>query len=393
MGDGKGKCRRILALKPNGRVLPFIHASTVRAFRALGVEVREMSVPDDADKIKTFLKSPNTSFDVGFVLDMGGSASFIQNFKEIQVTLKIPWIIWFVDDPEGYGFPGSCDPEWTRVFCWDREIARLFSVHGNWKGDPVEHLPLAADPEIFFPGDLPADLKRERGIFAGSTRHENLFLDKAAASVPGSEDTEEKIWRSYSRDLSQPLYDLLWDFLAAEGGKPAAANKSDPLAKLWVHVFAFRIGKRKRVEAVLRLLDGGDVFGDEGWREYLPGDYRGPIDYGTELRGAYERSSFVLDVRQPQSRTGLTQRVFDAGSCGVPVLTEWTPELETLFEATPELASFRTIAEGIGKRDTLLTSIPENLRPGERLRAQILRRHTYAHRARKILEAIRETGL
>src|SRR5512137_2674867 len=104
MGDGKGKCRRILALKPKGRVLPFIHASTVRAFRSLGVEVREMPVPDDADKVKTFLKSPNLPFDVGFAQDMGGSPSFIQNFKEIQVTLKIPWIIWFVDDPEGYGF-------------------------------------------------------------------------------------------------------------------------------------------------------------------------------------------------------------------------------------------------------------------------------------------------
>ena len=132
----------------------------------------------------------------------------------------------------------------------------------------------------------------------------------------------------------------------------------DPLAKIWIRAFAFRLGRRKRVEAVSRLLDGGIVFGDEGWREFLPNLYQGRIGYGDEVRAVYNRSSFVLDVRQPQSRTGLTQRVFDAGCCGVPVLTEWTPELEILFDPEHELSSFRTIEEGIRKREELLASVP-----------------------------------
>ena len=380
------KCRRILALKPKGLVLPSIHASMVKAFRSLGADVREMPVPDDACKIDSFLESLKNRFDAGFALDLGADPEFIQNFREIQLRLKIPWAIWFVDDPEGYAFPCSCEPEWTWVFCWDREIARRLSEGGDCT---IEHLPLAADSEIFFPEHLPADLKRGKGIFAGSTRHENIFLAKAADSAMRIEETEEKLWCLYSRDLSQSLYDLLWDHLAAERRKPAAPAKSDPLAKLWVHVLAFLLGKRKRVEVVSRLIGGGVIFGDEAWGEFLPGRYRGRIGYGAELRNAYARSAFVLDVRQPQSRTGLTQRVFDAGACGVPVLTEWTPELEALFDPSVELASFRTIEEGIEKREELLFAGPKK-NPGraERLRTQILHRHTYAQRAGRILEAL-----
>ncbi len=381
---------KILALKPKGLALPFIHSSLIKAFRSLGVEVGEHEVPHGAESLQSFLGSAKNRFDAGFVLDMGVDPSFIQNFREIQITLKIPWIIWFVDDPEGYNFPDSCEPEWTHVFCWDQEIARRLSSGGIWRGRPVGHLPLAADPEIFFPKNLQAGCACKVGIFVGSTRHGNSFLEKAVASLSEFKETETKLWRIYSRNLTRPLHDLLWDYLAAGQGKPIDSIKSDPLAKIWIHTYAHGLGKRKRVEVVSRLLNGGLVFGDEGWREFLPDSYRGRIGYGGELRAAYTGSSFVLDVRQPQSRTGLTQRVFDAGSCGVPVLTEWTPELEILFDAERELFSFRTIEEGVRKREELIQSIPAGRQKARYARRRVLDQHTYTHRARKILESLRE---
>jgi hypothetical protein len=390
-GKGKVRCRRILSLKPKGIVLPYIHSSIVRAFRGLDIEVTEVPAPDDPGNLISFLYSQNSRFDAGFALDMGAGLGFIQNLREIQATFQIPWIIWFVDDPEGYGFPGSLDPERSLVFCWDREIARAMSLNRNWNGRAVEHLPLAADPRIFYPEPLQAGFPREKGIFAGSTRHRNIFLESAAASTPGFEEKEKELWGIYSRDLAQPLYDLLWGYLAAERKMPADQIRQEPLAKIWVHVLAFALGRRKRVEAVSRLLDRGAVFGDEGWRKFLPGNYRGRIQYGGELRSAYARSHFVLDVRQPQARTGLTQRVFDAGSCGIPELTEWTPELEALFDAPEGIRSFRTIEEGIAKRDELLADERAARKRAERLRAEILVRHTYAHRIRRILKVLGKT--
>jgi hypothetical protein len=389
----KSPMTRILALKPKGLALPSIHASMVKAFRELGLNVLDIPVPYKDSEIRRLLRESQNQFDAGFILDLGVAQSFIQKFREFQLTLKIPWIIWFVDDPEGYGFPDSCEPEWTHIFCWDREIAQRLSLHENWKGRPILYLPLAADPEIFSPENSSPGLIYERGVFVGSTRHENAFLEEAAVSIPETKEAEDEIWKIYSRDLTQPLDDLLWDHLAVAEGKPKESIQPDPLAKIWIRVFAFRLGRRKRVESVSRLLNGGVVFGDEGWREFLPDHYQGRIGYGDKLRTVYNGSSFVLDVRQPQARTGLTQRVFDAGCCGVPVLTEWTPELEVLFDTERELFSYRTIEEGIRKREELLISIPTALRRAEEARGRVLRHHTYTHRVRGILEALKEAGI
>ena len=194
MRAAESPMRRILALKPKGLVLPSIHASMVKAFRALGLNVLDIPVPQEASEISRLLRESENRFDAGFILDLGVDRTFIQNFKEIQLTIKIPWIIWFVDDPEGYGFPDSCEPEWSHVFCWDREISRRLSLDGNWKGRPILHLPLAADPGIFFRKDPSAGLAYERGVFVGSTRHENAFLEEAAASVPEIKEAEDEIW-------------------------------------------------------------------------------------------------------------------------------------------------------------------------------------------------------
>jgi len=389
----KFKCQRILALKPEGLVLPSIHASMVKAFRGIGLSVLDIPVPPEGGEIGRLLRESKNQLDAGFILDLGVEKNFIHNFKEFQLTSKIPWIIWFVDDPEGYGFPDSCEPEWTHVFCWDREIAQRLSLDENWKGRPILYLPLAADPEIFSPENPSPGLIYERGVFVGSTGHENAFLEEAAASVPEIKEAEDEIWKIYCRDFTQPLNDLLWDYLSVAEGKSKDRIHPDPLAKIWIRAFAFRLGRRKRVEAVSRLLDGGIVLGDGGWRQFLPNLYQGRIGYGDEVRAVYNRSSFVLDVRQPQARTGLTQRVFDAGCCGVPVLTEWTPELEILFDPERELFSYRTIEEGIRKRGALLRSIPEALRRAEKIRRRILRQHTYIQRAQGILEALREAEI
>jgi len=382
------QCPRILALKPKGLVLPSIHSSMVRAFRILGADVLDIPVPDNPGDIFQLFRRASRPFDAGFILDMGVDSAFIRNFRETQVTVKIPWIIWFVDDPEGYGFPGSCDPKWTYAFCWDRQIARCLSRDANWKGRPMIHLPLAADPEIFSPGNPSPDLLYKGGVFVGSTRHKNDFLEKAAASIPGIQQAEDKIWENYSRDLTQPLNDVLWEYLAEEVGKAKESIHQDPLAKVWILALAFRLGRRKRAEAALHLLDGGAVFGDEGWREILPTHYKGGLFYGKKVRAVYNASSFILDVRQTQARTGLTQRVFDAGCCGVPVLAEWSPELEILFDPGRELFTYQTIEEGIRKRVGLLRSSSDSLRKAEKLRRRILGEHTYLHRTKLILEAL-----
>jgi len=383
---------RILALKPQGYVLPFIHAFMVKAFQSVGLEVFEAPIPRTGEDISAFLKTYHNRFDAGFIIDMGNHASFIQNFKDIQITLKIPWIIWFVDDPEGYNFPQTCEASWTYAFCWDNEICHRLIMGEDWRGRPIAHLPLAAAPEVFFQEQPKPDLVYPEGVFVGSTAHANPFLKEAATKSEFNKD-QKFLWAIYSKDLTQSLHDLVWAYLGAKVGRAPEQVRQDPLGKLWAHACVFKLGTMKRKEIVCRILAKGAIFGDDGWREAGEDHFQGPAKYGVELSWIYNRSSFVLDIRQPQARTGLTQRVFDAGACGVPVLTEWSPELEMLFDPEHELSFFRTIDEGIQRRDDLLQSSQRARKKAQAAKKRILKQHTYKERALQALRALRTDSI
>jgi hypothetical protein len=48
---------RILALRADGFVLPSIHASLVKAFESLKIEVVDLSVPNSSDHFRSFVES------------------------------------------------------------------------------------------------------------------------------------------------------------------------------------------------------------------------------------------------------------------------------------------------------------------------------------------------
>ncbi|MBI5967939.1 MAG: glycosyltransferase family 1 protein [Deltaproteobacteria bacterium] len=164
------------------------------------------------------------------------------------------------------------------------------------------------------------------------------------------------------------------------------------MGRLWVKALVHEVGVRKRQEVVSRVLKpGGVVFGDEGWRKAVgEGIYQGWAAYGGELRKIYNRSAFVLDIRQPQSRTGLTQRIFDASACAVPVLTEWSPELEALFDPENALLCFKNLEEAVEMKNRYLKDRQEARKKGEKAKRRVLSHHTYLHRARIILEKINQ---
>lgn len=380
---------RILALKPEGLVIPFIHASMVRAFRSLGLEVLDLPFPQgekDVHTLKSLARHAPTAI---FTVDLPIGKNSKDNIKDIQLYFGIPWVIWFVDDPEGYGFPESCDPSRAIVFCWDREIAGTIRMEGSWKGIGPTHLPLATDPEIFYPAGEDFPIAFPGGVFVGSTAHPNSFLEGAIRNSPGFGEDMSDLWDLWRRDLGKISQQLAWGFLREKTGIDLGTLQRNPLARLWVHAAAYRLGQRKRKEIVRGVIgEGGGVFGDRGWEPTMINLYRGEVSYGEDLRRVYNGSAFVLDLRQPQSRTGLTQRIFDAGACGVPVLADLSPELEFLFDAEGEIFCFRTLEEAQEIKNLILRDPRAGMKKGGRARERILALHTYRHRAKEILDAI-----
>jgi spore maturation protein CgeB len=380
---------RILAMMAEGFVLPHIHASMVRAFRSLGVEVLDLPIPRNEVQLRSFVEVCQKGYEAVFILDLGADPFFTLNVKHLQISTRIHWIIWFVDDPEGYGFPEVCEPDWTLAFCWDREIAQQ---NFSWNGKTMEHLPLATDPGVFFAEQIDSDFLYPDGVFVGFTAHPNEVLDAVARTTPGFLEDVEDVWEAYCRDFRQSLHDLSWIRLARKTGLALNLMQADPLCRLWVQACVYKVGIKKRQEVVSGVLGpAGCVFGDEGWVEALvEGLYRGWVPYGDELRKIYRGSGFVLDVRQPQGRTGLTQRIFDASACGSPVLTEWSPELETLFDPGDELLCFHNLEQAVEKKKCYLTDPKAARKVGEKARLRVLAHHTYRHRAARILQALQQ---
>ena len=379
---------RILALKPEGYVIPFIHTSMIKAFRSLGHEVLDFSYPRDKTAVDAIRSTASTKPASVFSLDLPLDPNLRNILKEIQKSIEIPWIIWFVDDPEGYGFPNGLDPAWTIVFCWDMEITRHISAEGVWKGIQPIHLPLASDPELFYPQEKFSPLLFPGGVFVGSTAHSNPIFDEAVVNSSDFEENVSALWNVWKADLGQVPQEFVWGFLEAKTGIGLGNLQKDPLACLWAHSTLYALGRKKREEIVSRVIgEGGGVFGSREWEPIMGKYYRGEVTYGEGLRKIYQTSSFVLETRQAQSRTGITQRTFDAGACGIPVLAEHSPELDECFNLREEIFSFRTLDEALERKKEILSGQESTLR-AVRARDRVLARHTYRHRAARILEAL-----
>ena len=379
----------ILALKPEGLVIPSIHASMVRAFRSLGQEVLELDFPKNEGEVRSLRSIAARGRGSIFTVDLptGENKNFC--IKEIQSILSIPWVIWFVDDPEGYGFPESLDPSRTVLFCWDGDIVETIRSDGFWRGSPPVHLPLAADPEIFYPQETASPSAFPGGVFVGSTAHPNSFLEKAIRNSPGFEGDISNLWGRWEGDLAKASQDLAWAFLGEKTRIETGTLRRNSLARLWVHSAVYYLGKWKRQEIVSRVIgQGGGVFGNREWEHTAGNLYRGEVRYGESLCRVYQESAFVLDIRQPQSRTGLTQRVFDGSACGIPVLAECSPELESLFDPDRGIFCYRTPEDAKNVKNLLLGDLRASKERAARAREKVLALHTYRCRASQILQTL-----
>jgi spore maturation protein CgeB len=96
----------------------------------------------------------------------------------------------------------------------------------------------------------------------------------------------------------------------------------------------------------------------------------------------YCAQAFTLSVsRADMFRAGWSPsvRLFEAGACGVPVITDAWPGLETLFSPGSDILVAGDVCAILRETDEV-----ERRRVGERLRERVLSAHTAAHRAAEL---------
>ena len=107
----------------------------------------------------------------------------------------------------------------------------------------------------------------------------------------------------------------------------------------------------------------------------------------SEHRGFYNEQRFTLNItRTDMIRAGYAPsvRLFEAAACGVPIISDDWPGLETFFVPGEELYMARTTGDVLDLlRDA---SDAERLQVAAAARARVLAHHTAADRARQVVE-------
>ncbi len=111
----------------------------------------------------------------------------------------------------------------------------------------------------------------------------------------------------------------------------------------------------------------------------------------SEHRAFYNRQDFTLNLtRSAMMHAGHSPsvRVFEAAACGVAILTDDWPGLDSFFVPGEEILVARATGDVVGYLNTL--SAAARVEIGERGRARVLKAHTSAHRAAELEGYARE---
>jgi spore maturation protein CgeB len=274
---------------------------------------------------------------------------------------------------------------------WDRGYEDEFRRLGF---ETVPYLPLATNPERFCRSGHPGEIDDR-------FRHPVSFIGTLGSHLGRKQEAEAV------NPAIRAILDRVVEFVVSSPGVqvrqalnelfPAAVSHFESLpldqwasVEIWIDQAAGYLLRRRAVERLGRY--DITVYGDEAWLEVLPGseNYSGLADYAETVPAVYRSSAISLNLTRPQLRTTVNQRLFDVAVAGGFVLTDYRPDLETLFDIDMEVASFRSLEEMEELVDYYLNNKGERESKAEMARQRVLEQHTYLHRARQLVDLVRD---
>ena len=151
-----------------------------------------------------------------------------------------------------------------------------------------------------------------------------------------------------------------------------------------------------RREALLSgLVECGLALWGPGWRSTSLKDYcRGEVPDTDQYVRAYGGASVAVNIHHTSFGStaverSVNQRVFELAAIGVPQVVDERGDLPRYFEPGRDLLVFHDAA-GLRKVvEAALQDLPATEQIGTSARRQLLSQHTYMHRCRQLLEALK----
>ncbi len=166
-----------------------------------------------------------------------------------------------------------------------------------------------------------------------------------------------------------------------------------PEKETWSILLGVHIAAVQRVAVARRLGPlGMAVWGSAEWA-HLPGvDYRGEAAWATELAKVIGATEVNVNISKPMFPTGLAPRILEVLACGGFLLSNRLPAVEALFEDGKDLVYYDGLQDLEDKARHYLARPEERRRIADSGRRKVLAAHTWTHRARRILEVLEACG-
>ena len=116
--------------------------------------------------------------------------------------------------------------------------------------------------------------------------------------------------------------------------------------------------------------------------------YRGLAQHRTEVAKIYSASAINIDINRIYQSDIVTMRVFDVLASGGFLLTEYTPELESLFVLGKELECYSSISELHDKVDFYLKNPQARQKIAMAGQERVLGEHTISQRIDTMLDTV-----
>lgn len=305
----------------------------------------------------------------------------------------VPYISWLCDSRLLTMHNNSVFNACNRIFVFDRvdyaEFRRL--------GAKVFYLPLAANvarmdrvrsgetrtAEISFVGSMYAKKNEYDKCKGELTPYLQGYFD---AALRAQTDV-------YGEDV---IGELLTDDIVLKLGaclsfeKAKESFSSLPLAFAVTHL-GFKLANIERTKLLTLLSEHFPValYSDAPLPDAAGIDYRGTVDYWTQMPKVFYNSRINLNVTMRNIRTGLPLRMFDIMGCEGFLLTNYQAEIASLFEPGRDLAVYESFDDCLKKAGYYLEHEDERRTIAENGYRKICAHHTYDHRIAEMFESLK----